>query len=204
MSNEEIIWQLVDDKKDEFINFSDRVFDSPEILYKEFKSVSEHTKMLEKEGFKITKGICNMPTAVMGEYGKSGPAIAILGEFDALPGLSQQAGVAEHKPIKNGENGHGCGHNLLGAASLLAATAVKDWLKKIILKLGLDIMVVLQKKEGLQKRICLEMVGLIILIPLYVGIQLLLILLINQYLWLILELTLRLQVKRLMPPLLLI
>ena len=70
-----------------------------------------------------------MPTAVMGEHGKSGPAIAILGEFDALPGLSQEAGIAEHKPIKNSENGHGCGHNLLGAASLLAATAVKDWLE---------------------------------------------------------------------------
>ncbi len=129
MSNEEEIWQLVDDKKDEYINFSDRVFDIPEILYKEFKSSSEHKQMLEKEGFVITERICDMPTAVMGEYGKSGPIIAILGEFDALPGLSQEAGIAEHKPIKNSENGHGCGHNLLGAASLLAATAVKDWLE---------------------------------------------------------------------------
>ena len=130
MSNKEEIWQLVDDKKDEYINFSDRVFDNPETLYKEFKSVSEHTQMLEKEGFKITEGICNMPTAVMGEYGDTGPIIAILGEFDALPGLSQEAGIAEHKPIKNSKNGHGCGHNLLGAASLLAATSVKDWLEK--------------------------------------------------------------------------
>ena len=68
MSNEEEIWQLVDEKKDEYINFSDRVFDTPEILYKEFKSVEEHSLMLKKEGFKITEGICNMPTAVMGEY----------------------------------------------------------------------------------------------------------------------------------------
>ena len=130
MSNEEEIWQLVDEKKDEYINFSDRVFDTPELLYNEFKSIAEHSLMLEKEGFKITEGICNMPTAVMGEYGDTGPIIAILGEFDALPGLSQEAGIAEHKPINNIKNGHGCGHNLLGAASLLAATSVKNWLKK--------------------------------------------------------------------------
>ena len=130
MKNEEEIWELVDQKKDDFIEFSDRIFDTPEILYKEFKSVSEHTKMLKKEGFKITEGICNIPTAVMGEYGDSGPVIALLGEFDALPGLSQEAGIAEHKPIENSGNGHGCGHNLLGAASLLAATAIKDWLEK--------------------------------------------------------------------------
>ena len=128
MKNEEQVWELVENKKEDFIRFSDKVFDTPEILYREFKSVSEHTKMLKKEGFKISEGICNMPTAVMGEYGKDGPVIAILGEFDALPGLSQEAGIAEHKPIENTLNGHGCGHNLLGAASLLAATAIKDWL----------------------------------------------------------------------------
>ena len=101
MKNEEQVWELVENKKEEFIKFSDRVFDTPEILYREFKSASEHTKMLKKEGFKITEGICNMPTAVMGEYGKNGPIIAILGEFDALPGLSQEAGIAEYRPIKN-------------------------------------------------------------------------------------------------------
>lgn len=53
--------------------------------------------------------------------------IAILGEYDALPGLSQEAGIAEPRPAEPGGNGHGCGHNLLGAASLLAAAAVKDW-----------------------------------------------------------------------------
>ena len=130
MSNEEDIWKLVDNKSEDYIRFSDRVFDIPEILYKEFQSVYEHTQMLKKEGFNVTEGICNMPTAVLGEYGESGPIIAILGEFDALPGLSQEAGIAEHKPIENAGNGHGCGHNLLGAASLLAATAVKDWIEK--------------------------------------------------------------------------
>ena len=64
----------------------------------------------------------------MGEAGDGGPVIAILGEYDALPGLSQEAGVAEPRPLPGSGDGHGCGHNLLGSASLLAATAVKDFL----------------------------------------------------------------------------
>ncbi|MEL0304967.1 MAG: M20/M25/M40 family metallo-hydrolase, partial [Rhodobiaceae bacterium] len=128
MQNEESIWKLVDAKKEAFIQLSDRVFDTPETLYNEFSSVKEHVAALEAEGFRITENICGMPTAVMGEAGDEGPVIAILGEFDALPGLSQEPGVAEHSPIAEGGNGHGCGHNLLGSAALLAATAVKDWL----------------------------------------------------------------------------
>jgi aminobenzoyl-glutamate utilization protein B len=64
----------------------------------------------------------------MGEAGEGGPVIAILGEYDALPGLAQESGVAEPKPLPGDGMGHGCGHNLLGAGALLAATAVKDWL----------------------------------------------------------------------------
>jgi len=131
--NEERIWNLVDAKRDEFIALSDRVFGTPETLYNEFESVAEHTTCLNSEGFNVTEGICGMPTAVMGEAGEGGPTIAILGEFDALPGLSQEPGNSTHTPEVPGGNGHGCGHNLLGAAALLAATAVKDWLteKKI-------------------------------------------------------------------------
>ena len=62
----------------------------------------------------------------MGEAGEGGPVIAILGEYDALPGLSQEAGVAEPRPVEPDGHGHGCGHNLLGSAALLAATAVKN------------------------------------------------------------------------------
>ena len=130
LSNEEDIWKIVNIKRDDYIKFSDQIFDMPETLYQEFRSVAEHTKMLKKEGFKVTEGSCNIPTAVIGEYGDQGPIIAIIGEFDALPGLSQEAGIAKQKPVQNIDNGHGCGHNLLGAASLLAASAVKDWIKK--------------------------------------------------------------------------
>jgi aminobenzoyl-glutamate utilization protein B len=65
---------------------------------------------------------------MVGEAGEGGPLVAILGEFDALPGLSQEAGVAEPRPVEAGGNGHGCGHNLLGAGALLAAAAVKDYI----------------------------------------------------------------------------
>ena len=90
--------------------------------------------MLEQEGFRITENVAGIPTAVMGEAGDGGPVIAILGEYDALPGLSQVAGIAEPKELERGGNGHGCGHNLLGSAALLAATAVKNYLAEAGIK----------------------------------------------------------------------
>ena len=130
MKNADPIWDNVDRHREAFVELSDRVFDTPETLYKEFRSVAEHKKMLELQGFRITENAAGIPTAVIGEAGEDGPVIAILGEFDALPYLSQAPGVAEHAPLEDGGNGHGCGHNLLGAAALLAATAVKDWLSE--------------------------------------------------------------------------
>ena len=128
MQNTEEIWRLVDAKKDDFEALSDRVWGMPELCYGEFRSCAEHTAMLEQHGFRVTKNVAGIPTAVMGEAGEDGPVIAILGEYDALPGLSQEAGVAEPKPLPGDGYGHGCGHNLLGSASMLAATAVKDYL----------------------------------------------------------------------------
>jgi aminobenzoyl-glutamate utilization protein B len=129
MRNSEDIWHLVDAKKDDFIALSDRVWGMPELAYTEFKSCNEHLETLQKEGFRITRNVAGIPTAVTGEAGESGPVIAILGEYDALPGLSQEAGVAEYRPIEGNGFGHGCGHNLLGSAALLAATAVKDYIE---------------------------------------------------------------------------
>ncbi|MEM6549420.1 MAG: amidohydrolase [Pseudomonadota bacterium] len=128
MQNADVIWDNVDRHREAFIKLSDRVFDTPETLYNEYASVAEHTAELTAQGFRITENAAGIPTAVLGEAGEGGPVIAILGEFDALPELSQAPGVAEHRPLEEGGNGHGCGHNLLGSAALLAATAVKDWL----------------------------------------------------------------------------
>ncbi len=128
MENTEQIWRLVDAKREPFIALSDRVWGMPETCYTEHRSVAEHIAELNREGFRVTENLANIPTAVMGEAGEGGPVIAFLGEYDALPGLSQEAGIAEHKPLPGSNNGHGCGHNLLGSAALLAATAVKDYL----------------------------------------------------------------------------
>ena len=128
-TNEENIWQIIDSKKDKFIELSDKVFDNPETLYKEFKSVELHSEILRIEGFNIENNICGMPTAILGKAGKKGPVIALIGEFDALPNLSQKSGKTTYSPIKINANGHGCGHNLLGAASLLAASAIKNWIE---------------------------------------------------------------------------
>ncbi len=125
---EDEIWQYVDAKKETFIGLSDRVWGTPELCFAEERSVAEHVRALEAEGFGVRRSVAGMPTAVIGEAGQGGPVVAVIGEYDALPGLSQEAGVAEPRPLPGDGNGHGCGHNLLGAGALLAATALKDYL----------------------------------------------------------------------------
>jgi aminobenzoyl-glutamate utilization protein B len=129
MRNTEQIWRIVDEKREDYVALADRVWGTPELAYGEHRSVAAHLEQLEKEGFRITRDVAGIPTAVMAEAGEDGPVIAILGEYDALPGLSQEAGIAEPKPVAgDGGVGHGCGHNLLGSAAMLAASSVKDWL----------------------------------------------------------------------------
>ncbi|WP_437613462.1 M20 family metallopeptidase [Erwinia sp. V71] len=128
MPNKALVCKLVDEHKKEFCDLSDRVWGMPEICYTEYRSVAEHTAMLKQQGFRVTENVAEIPTAVMGEAGEGGPIIAFLGEYDALPGLSQEAGVAYPSPLPGNGQGHGCGHNLLGSAAMLAATALKAWL----------------------------------------------------------------------------
>jgi aminobenzoyl-glutamate utilization protein B len=128
MDNRSDIWRDVDAIKPRFIELSDRVWATPEVCYTEARSAAEHLAELRHQGFRITENVAGIPTALTGEWGEGGPVVAFLGEYDALPGLSQEAGVAEPRPLETGGHGHGCGHNLLGSAALLAATAVKDWL----------------------------------------------------------------------------
>jgi aminobenzoyl-glutamate utilization protein B len=128
MNDSRDVWQLVDDRREAFIALSDRIWAMPEICYTETQSAAQHAAELERHGFRVTQGVAGIPTALIGEAGQGGPVVAILGEYDALPGLSQQAGVAEPRPVEIGGNGHGCGHNLLGAGAMLAAVAVRDWL----------------------------------------------------------------------------
>ena len=85
---------------------------------------------MKELGFEVTENLCSIKTAFCGTYGSGHPIIGILGEFDALSGLSQNAGCATPNPVVPGGSGHGCGHNLLGAGSLAAAAAVKNYLEE--------------------------------------------------------------------------
>ena len=128
-TNKHVIWDFVSKNQKRFQELADKVWSTPETCYSEQNSMSAHVDELIYHGFSVTKGIANIPTAVVGEYGTDGPIIAFLGEYDALAGLSQKADVFHQDPIKKGANGHGCGHNLLGSASMQAAVALKEWLK---------------------------------------------------------------------------
>ncbi|UOB18033.1 amidohydrolase [Abyssalbus ytuae] len=123
---EEILSEL-DQKTEYYGNIGLQIWEYAEVGYKEEKSADLLALTLKKNGFTIKKGVAGIPTAFVAEYGTEGPVIAILGEYDALPGLSQQA-VAEKKTA--GKNaGHACGHHLFGTASTAAAISVKNWLK---------------------------------------------------------------------------
>ena len=128
-TNKHVIWDFVSKNQKRFQELADKVWSTPETCYSEQNSMSAHVDELIYHGFSVIKGIANIPTAVVGEYGTDGPIIAFLGEYDALAGLSQKADVFHQDPVKKGENGHGCGHNLLGSASMQAAVALKEWLK---------------------------------------------------------------------------
>lgn len=118
----------LDAKSSEYAKIALQIWDWAEMGYQEEKSAALLQETLKNEGFEITAGIAEIPTAFMAEYGTEGPVIAILGEYDALPGLSQQA-VSEKIPA-GGKAGHACGHHLFGTASTAAAIAVKNWLQE--------------------------------------------------------------------------
>ena len=103
------------------------IWDYAEVGYQEDKSSALLQDMLSKEGFKIQKGVAGIPTAFVATFGEGQPVIGILGEYDALPGLSQDAWPSR-KVLKEGAAGHACGHHLFGVGSAAAAIAVKNWL----------------------------------------------------------------------------
>ncbi len=123
--NKKIIVASVEKHKADLIKISDSIWAAAETAFEETKSAEILAKYAEKNGFKVTRGVANIPTAFTAVYGSGKPVISILGEFDALPGISQKAQPIK-EPLKDGAAGHGCGHNLFGAASLGAAIAIKE------------------------------------------------------------------------------
>ena len=121
---------VIDRQADFFRELADEIWDHPELSLKEIRAAALYCRKLRALGFEVTEKLCGIETAFCGRFGSGKPVIGILGEFDALSGLSQEAGSTEAKPLIPGGNGHGCGHNLLGVGSLAAACAVKEWLEK--------------------------------------------------------------------------
>ncbi|MGK7296163.1 MAG: amidohydrolase, partial [Candidatus Wenzhouxiangella sp. M2_3B_020] len=115
----------VDTQAEALTDLSDRIWSYAEIAFRETESANALIEHAKAHGFSITRNVGGIPTAFVAEYGSGEPVIGIMGEFDALPGLSQEA-VPERSPVEPGAPGHGCGHNIFGSASLGAAIAVKQ------------------------------------------------------------------------------
>lgn len=131
MDKKEFVAGAIESKKDLIVSVSDRIFDFAETGFHEFQTAKLYQEVLEKEGFSVEMGLAGMPTAFRASYGEGKPVIGFLAEYDALPELSQKGGCTVRTPA-DGENpdGHGCGHNLLGAGAMAAALAVKAWLEE--------------------------------------------------------------------------
>ena len=115
----------VETQKDELITVSDKIWAAAEIAFQEKVSSQTLIDYARANGFDVQVGVAETPTAFVATYGSGKPVIGILGEFDALPGISQKT-VPEKTPYKKGAAGHGCGHNMYGTASLGAAVAIKN------------------------------------------------------------------------------
>jgi aminobenzoyl-glutamate utilization protein B len=122
-----------DENKDQFFEAAQEIWQRPELSMQERHSSGVLKGLLEAQGFKVESGVGGMPTAFIAEYGTGAPTIGFSCEYDALPGLSQQMGVAYKSPIIEGAPGHGCGHNLLGAGAAFAASITKSLIEKFSL-----------------------------------------------------------------------
>ncbi|MGM9604739.1 MAG: M20 family metallopeptidase [Faecousia sp.] len=121
----QFLYDAVEENASTVITLSDKIWDFAELSMEEYQSAEYYCDLLEREGFTVQRQLCGIPTAFSGSFGSGSPRIGILGEFDALSGLSQVPGSAQRQCLTEGGNGQGCNHNLLGAASFGAALAVK-------------------------------------------------------------------------------
>jgi len=123
--NKKAVMASIDSKYEQLTELSDKIWSYEEIAFQETKSAKALADFAEAHGFRVKRGLAEIPTAFTAEFGSGSPVIGILGEFDALPGLSQKT-VPVKDPLHDGAPGHGCGHNLFGTASLGAAIAIKE------------------------------------------------------------------------------
>ncbi|XOV89209.1 MAG: amidohydrolase [Pseudomonadota bacterium] len=119
---------LIDARYEQTATLARELWDLAEVGYLETRSSALLQNTLKEEGFRISAGVADIPTAFTAEYGAGKPVIAILAEFDALPGITQDA-TPDRNPLLQKNAGHACGHNLFGAGSVGAAVAIKAWLQ---------------------------------------------------------------------------
>ncbi len=124
-SNKKAIVTSIEKHQAKLIKISDSIWALAETAFEEDDSSRILADYAEANGFSVDRGVAGMPTAFVATYGSGNPVISVLGEFDALPGISQKAQPTK-EPLNEGAAGHGCGHNLFGTASLGAAIAVKE------------------------------------------------------------------------------
>ncbi|MBF4693068.1 amidohydrolase [Fusibacter ferrireducens] len=129
MDKREWVSHFIESRADEFIELQNRIWDFAEIRFKEVKSASLLMKMLEANGFILEKPVDYLETAFRATYGSGKPQIGLLAEFDALSGLSQCADTINQEKISTTDNGHGCGHQILGSAVIAAAIALKSYME---------------------------------------------------------------------------
>jgi len=123
--NKKALQSSIEAHQAKLIEISDAIWANAEIAFKETASAKLLADYAEENGFTVARGVAGMPTAFTATYGSGKPVISILGEFDALPGISQKAQPTK-APLEEGAGGHGCGHNLFGTGSLGAAIAIKE------------------------------------------------------------------------------
>lgn len=123
MTSAQGLQPLIAELAPEFHALADAVWDHPQLRWEEHDATARHLAVVEREGFAVVRDIGGIPTAFAAEKGSGGPLIAFLGEYDALAGLGQESGATDRRPGDTAD-GHGCGHHLLGAGSLLAAVAL--------------------------------------------------------------------------------
>ncbi|TWT24811.1 M20 family metallopeptidase [Planomicrobium sp. CPCC 101110] len=129
-STKSFVTDFMEKYRSRFEEISTHVWNHPETRFQEYESAAFLANALETEGFAVERNVAGIETAFIGTFGEGAPYIGFLGEFDALSGLSQQANIAEQKPIVEGGIGHGCGHNLLGTGALSSAFAVKAYMEE--------------------------------------------------------------------------
>lgn len=130
MKHISFIQDYIDSHQKEYTAISDTIWEYAETRFQEHRSSRLQQEYLRQQGFSIRAGLAGEDTAFIAQYGNGSPVIAIMGEFDALEGMSQKADCTTLSPLQEGAAGHGCGHNLLGVGALAAACALKAYMEQ--------------------------------------------------------------------------